>query len=322
MKKQLLSVCVAYTMLVIVVSGSFLYYLYTHHHDCTQRYVYVNPDIVCDDNDVIVKTSYRVLRDQLETYIDERRAAGQVDQVSVYFRDLVHGPIMGIDEHAAFAPASLLKVPLAFVFLNAAETQPVLLTHTLTYAGTSTVSEQRIAPQEFARPDTVYTIEELLRMMIVYSDNASYEALEAFIRKEPARQNIRFEVFQEIGIIDPRDRGEDTLTVRGYAGLFRLLYNVSYLNEEYANLLLQWLADATYDAGLRAGVPDIAVASKFGERILTDGTKQLHECGIVYFPDNPYLLCVMTRGSDWDALTTTIRDVSRMVWDEVESRRI
>jgi hypothetical protein len=49
---------------------------------------------------------------------------------------------------------------------------------------------------------------------------------------------------------------------------------------------------------------------------------QLHDCGIVYFPDNPYIICVMTRGDDVNELAPVVAHISKMVYDEFESRRV
>ena len=111
---------------------------------------------------------------------------------------------------------------------------------------------------------------------------------------------------------------DDFMTVKGYASFFRILYNASYLNKEMSNKALELLSKAEFAKGLTAGVPkDIVVAHKFGER--THGPeKQLHDCGIIYFPHRSYILCVMTRGDRWENLTSIIRTVSRIVYDEVE----
>jgi hypothetical protein len=67
---------------------------------------------------------------------------------------------------------------------------------------------------------------------------------------------------------------------------------------------------------------NIPVAHKFGERTgFAGGVKQLHDCGIVYYPKNPYLLCIMTRGTDFTKLESTIAAVSKMVYQEFDSRK-
>lgn len=105
--------------------------------------------------------------------------------------------------------------------------------------------------------------------------------------------------------------------------MFRGIYNGSLLNKENSNKVLEWLSQSKFKDGLVAGVPgSVMIAHKFGERLLEDNTKQLHDCGIVYYPDNPYLLCVMTHGNDYEKLEKVIQDISKMVYTEVDSRRL
>ena len=42
---------------------------------------------------------------------------------------------------------------------------------------------------------------------------------------------------------------------------------------------------------------------------------ELHDCGIVYYPEHPYFLCVMTRGGDRPKLAAAIADVSKVAYD-------
>jgi len=290
---------------------------------CGDAYPFINAEVVCGEPDVIKKTGYIEAREEIARFIKGERDKGGLSEAAVYFRDLKHGPVFGINEFTEFAPASLLKLPLALVFLSSAEDQPEVMAAKIQYVGISTVSDQRVKPSQSALPNHPYTIDELLEFMLVYSDNASYEALESFLAAAPHRMQLREEVFQELGLIDPRDRIESAVNVRGYASIFRILYNVSYLNSEYSEKVLAWLSRSEYKAGLVAGVPSgIVVAHKFGERILDDNTKQLHDCGIVYYAENPYLLCIMTRGNDWNELAHVISTISGMVYQEVDSRRI
>jgi hypothetical protein len=81
---------------------------------------------------------------------------------------------------------------------------------------------------------------------------------------------------------------------------------------------LSYLAETTFDKGLVAGVPEaVAVAHKFGEAGREDGSLQFHDCGIVYYPGRPYILCVMTRGGSFEPLYAAVADISRTVYEEV-----
>jgi len=290
---------------------------------CQSQYSFLNIDVVCGSPDIISKKEYTETRAEIIKFIEAQKATGTISNASVFFRDLKRGPNFGVNELADFAPASLLKLPLALVFLSSAENQPAVLTHKFQYNGQTTVEMQSFPPQKSAKPNQSYTIEELLKLMLVYSDNASYEALEAFLRKTPERTLLRFQTYQELGIIDPKDRIEEAVSVRGYSSLFRILYNVSYLNSELSEKVLGWLAESEFDLGLHQGVPkEIVIANKFGERFLDNGVKQLHDCGIIYYPENPYILCVMTMGKDFQKLAETIGEISKKVYEEVNSRRL
>lgn len=290
---------------------------------CDNNFIFINTSILCGKEDVVIKTGYIETQKKVESFLESMKKEGKIVNSSVYFRDLVHGPVFGINELASFAPASLLKLPLSFAFLISSEKQPELLDKKVDYIGEEQTFSQRVAPKESAKPSTPYRIEELLRMMISYSDNSSYEALEAFISNTPERTQIRLEVMQELGIIDPKDRIEKTVTTRGYSSLFRILYNISYLSPENSEKLLSWLSQSDYDKGIKAGIPEnIVLAHKFGERGVDEFTNQLHDCGIVYYPENPYLLCVMTTGKNFADLEYVISHISKMVYEEFDSRKI
>jgi hypothetical protein len=114
-----------------------------------------------------------------------------------------------------------------------------------------------------------------------------------------------------------------TLSVKQYAAFFRILFNSSYIDHERSERLLSVLSQVDFKNGLVAGLPSgVPVAHKFGESGYLEGEHQIHDCGIVYAPGRPYLLCVMTRGSDIASLETSIADLSRFVYDTVTSARV
>jgi hypothetical protein len=47
---------------------------------------------------------------------------------------------------------------------------------------------------------------------------------------------------------------------------------------------------------------------------------QLHDCGIVYYPKRPYILCVMTRGEKMDVLPKVIKEISTEVYRNVDEQ--
>jgi beta-lactamase class A len=100
----------------------------------------------------------------------------------------------------------------------------------------------------------------------------------------------------------------------------RVLYNASYLSREMSEKALDYLLASDYKDGLVAGLPPgTQVAHKFGEYERED-MNQLHDCGIVYYPRHPYILSVMTRGSDKQMMADTIAEISRLIYEEVDGK--
>lgn len=58
------------------------------------------------------------------------------------------------------------------------------------------------------------------------------------------------------------------------------------------------------------------MAHKFGEALDPQGL-QLHETGIVYLGNDPYLITVMTKGRDVHQLPQVLSTISRYVFDEM-----
>jgi beta-lactamase class A len=284
------------------------------------------PCFDCGHPSAIDKSGYAALEGRLRRYLDQRHDSGVLVRTAVYFRDLEDGPVFAINADERFIPASLLKLPVAIAHFAIEEEAGDLFDVELEYSAGGQWTFERMEERQPRTTGLIqgrrYRVVELLRSIIVDSDNLAYYVLIRHLNErypEGTRKLLR--TFEELGVTDPATTADETVTVRGYASLLRQLYNVSYLSADNSEKLLSWLAASTFDEGIAAGVPsDVTVADKFGERGLDDGSWQLHDCGIVYYPANPYLLCVMTKGSDWAALKHEAAEISRMVWEEVASR--
>lgn len=150
-------------------------------------------------------------------------------------------------------------------------------------------------------------------MMIVHSDNNAMQLL-----WQDLDQNILSEIFTDLGLGAPvQNATASTMSVKTYSYFFRLLYNASYLNREMSEKALTLLSQTTFREGIAGGVSqDIPMAHKFGERTVVAPNngpvqyRELHDCGIVYHPDHPYLLCIMTKGLSFSKLSQIMRDIS------------
>lgn len=282
---------------------------------------FINPLLECDTaRNAIENNELNPFKNKIESFIKNAFDKKRADSISVYFRKLNDGPWFSIGPTENFSPASLLKVPLMIAILKEAETNPKILTKKMKFEGIKDLTTvQRIRPSKTLESRKSYTVEELLYRMIVYSDNNAFYLLE-----DAVNSDIYKKTYDDMGIVNPYVVDEDDfISAETYASFFRVLFNASYLNKEMSEKAMEYLANAEFKDGLVAGVPsNIVVAHKFGEHKHMLGNNneiyQLHDCGIIYYPNHPYLLCVMTKGNSFEYLVADIKEISRVVYEEID----
>ncbi len=281
-------------------------------------FLYTNPVLDYDVSSSIMDNKNLNLEQDLQEYLEAKKWKNKTTHISVYFRNLNNWNRFGINEKEEFSPASLMKLPLLISYYKLSQEYPNLLKEKLLYIPDPIEQEitQNVKPEKTLKPYQEYTIKDLLDRMILYSDNKSSVLLENTIDFELYKKS-----FTDIGISFPEFKNgmfENNINIVEYASFFRVLYNASYLNRSNSEYILDLLSNTTFVRWLNKGVPNnIVVSHKFWERVI-GWEKQLHDCWIVYYPNHPYILCVMTRGWDWEMLENIITDVSRKIYSEVD----
>jgi beta-lactamase class A len=283
-------------------------------------YRFINPLLECDNFKKSKLMPLVALEKDLNTYIEKVITEKKCSHVSVYFRDLNNGPWIGIGENKIYSPASLLKVPILIATMKKADSNRSFLDIMLPYDKRLDIDFTPNIKDSSLQIGKSYTVYDLARRMIKFSDNEAKALLFNFLEED-----IFYQVSEDLGI-NYRGLNLDvnSITVKQYSSFFRILYNSTYLSRKMSEMSLKILSESSFNKGIEAGIPsNITVAHKFGERgFLDSNMKQLHDCGIVYYPNSPYLICIMTKGNDLDVLSTVISDISRMVYEKVDSKLI
>ncbi len=259
--------------------------------------------------------SYATLRGELNALVAQARADARLGAIAIDVHDLESGRELVIDADLKFTPASLFKLPTVLGILRMAEQDPALLDREVEFQPTPSDLRQEVPVATPLVPGRRYTVRHLVEQAIIQSDNDA-----AALLHEVSTVDRFLGTFSELGLRPPAlGVNDDFYSVREYAAFFRSLFNAGYLGPEMSEWVLGLLSRTRFRDGLVAGVPDtVEVAHKFGERRsdvhLPGMRQQLHDCGIVYFPARPYLLCVMTRGESIPELASVIRDVSATVY--------
>lgn len=256
-----------------------------------------------------------LIEQDVKTLIGENDPHTSHQSIGIYFRELSYGgTVFGIHSDLLFTPASLFKLPLMMAYFKQAQKDPDFLQKKITYTTDRNFNNAEYFKDiDFIKPGTTYTIEELIRFMIVSSDNEA-----TILLKNNIDPSITNQTYRDLGIDLPENSpNAEFVSVKNYASFFRILYNATYLSEEYSAKALEILTQTDFAQGLSKPLPpDIKVADKFGERTDTEtNTKQLHDCGIIYYPHHPYILCIMTKGDNFEQMSQTIQDVSKTVYE-------
>ena len=276
-------------------------------------YKFINPLYECNTGEEYGQEQLTKLQGTIQDYIDKLIASNSTINASVYFRDLNNGPWFGVNEKAQFAPSSLLKLPVMMAYYKLAETNPSILEKKVKYnEDPPGLIPQNFPPENALVKGQIYTVEELIEHMIIDSDNVALWYL-----MQNIDNNLLDKVTLDLGITTATDATPDNfMSVAEYSTLLRVLYYSTYLNNDYSEKAMELLARTNFTGGLVKLLPkNVSVAHKFGERDISNNIYQLHDCGIVFYPNRPYLICVMTKGPNFNDLETTIQQISRKVYD-------
>ncbi|MEK7595447.1 MAG: serine hydrolase [Patescibacteria group bacterium] len=281
-------------------------------------FIYINPLLECELSEEQNQKELKSFRAELNDLVNKTLTQQKAKHISIYYRDLKNGPWIGINEKEEFNPASLSKVPVMLSYLLLGQEDKAILSKKILFEEeTKETSVQFFKTDGTLEAGKDYSVDQLLVKMIADSDN---NATNLLVNNLTVEQILR--PYKNLGIPPPDLQSDYKIRIKDYATFFRVLYNASYLNKEFSEKALGLLAQSNFDFGLEGGVKEgLKVSHKFGERILKNpDTNQLHDCGIVYHPTHPYLICVMTRGNDFSALAEIIKDISKFVFENIDTQ--
>ncbi len=257
------------------------------------------------------------LKSKIETKLNELSTNGTITDASVYLRIQTTGEWLNINPHKTFSPGSLIKVPLLITYLKLSEQNKSWLTKEIPFIRPGV----KVPSQTFTSHQIVYgekyTVKELLRYATVYSDNNA-----TLLLNENMDVGAFEKLFTDLGLNKPNIHDPAfVITASEYSRFFRILYNSSYLTPENSQFALDLLAESDYTEGITKAIPpNIKVAHKFGEH----GNKtlhQLHETGIVFYGNTPYVITVMSKGKDIKKLPEVLSGISSIVFNELGSMK-
>lgn len=277
---------------------------------------FINPLLECDIASPLLQRPELVdFKRRLEALVNAHHATGEIAFASIYFRELNEGPWIGINEDAEYIPASLLKLPLLISVLKRDEADPSFLEKSVVFRGPRDENRMIVfRPPDTLVPGRSYTVGELCRRMVRFSDNNAATALNSLITAAELNRTLR-----GLGVLPELVETGGHVNVKTVSAFFRVLYNASYLDHKHSELALEMLSDSWFHGGIVSGVPEgVRICSKYGETAPGLQSFQLHDFAIVYHARRTYLLGVMTQGGNIVLMANFIQEISRTIYTEVD----
>ena len=264
-----------------------------------QKYPLLSKRILNDfPNDLLI--NFSPLRSDLKT-----KVADYGQDFGFYFEYLPTGTSIGVNSTQEFAALSLLKVPIVMAYFHQKE---VLNKGNEVITVTQDELDKAFGSLWEKGAGYRISLDQTAKLAITDSDNTALRVLTDHIQKK-----YFDDVYSGLDInLQTGDNGV-ILTARSYSSILKALYFSSLLKKDNSQLVLNYMTQTKFSDKLPAGIPgNIQVAHKVGiyqNQLFTD-------CGIVYIPRRPYLLCMVSNSDDVTARERMIT-VSKTVYDYV-----
>lgn len=279
---------------------------------------FVNQNSSKNINDLEKKYSFlskRVLRevptDILINFLELRNNVRLItdpykDSFALYFEYLPTGTSIGINATNEYYVASLFKLPVVMAYFKHKENNNITIDNKV-----------KIRPDEIdSRFGDLWkkgvgyeiSLEEAARTAIVDSDNTAAQVLGPYIDDRDFKN-----VYDGIDIDLKISSQGALLSPKNYSSILKSLYFTAVLNKDNSEKILEYMTQTKFDDKLVAGVPDgVPIAHKIG---VIDGQAYL-DCGIVYVPRRPYILCMVSKSNE-EIARDRMKTISKTIYDFV-----
>jgi beta-lactamase class A len=254
-----------------------------------------------------------MLKDKIKEFV-----YAQKGNVAVVVKNLKTNEEIKVNENLVFPSASTIKLAIMTELLNRANLgklnleDKIKLTEDMKTGGDGILKELEQGHE--------FSLREIMTLMIIVSDNMATNILIDLLGMD----NINAALVN-LGLTGTklhrrmmdsqaaREGRENLITANDLAHLLELIYYGNNINREYSNLMLNILKRQQVRGRLDLYLPeDLVIAHKTGD---LDNLE--HDAGIVYVPDNEYIICVLTNETQTNMDgREIIGKISKMVYEK------
>mgnify|MGYP001099902511 CR=1 FL=1 len=245
------------------------------------------------------RPEYGDLLIKLQQYISTRPG-----DISVYVKDLASGETLDLNSDKVVVAASTIKMPLILYVYEQAALGNIDLETKLIYTpeyfaqGTGILQGEPFGKQ--------YSIRELSRLSMEYSDNVAWKMLLSYIGQDKL-------TIYEKSLGAKATGGDNGLYITTPSDMGRYLERLLTFSDEHPEFgheVLYYMQNSIFSEGIPQDLPEeTIVAHKMGA--LND---KFHDVGIV-FGKRPYIITIFTDNGWEEVSLKTLADISKMVYE-------
>ena len=237
------------------------------------------------------KIAWETLRQKLTNEISQFKG-----ETGIVIKDLQTGWEFSYDKDKLFPSASLTKIPLMAACFLAANEDRLKLGRNIELKSSDKLSGSGMLKN--MNPGTIFTVEELIGLMIYDSDNTATNILTNIVGVDYL--NNSFNAFglkntklsRKIADYHARDRGiENYTTPEDISFILEQIYRRSLVNKDVSERCLKLLKLQRMNDRISKYLPvDITIAHKTGLE-----QNVCHDAGLVFTSEGDFLICVLTK---------------------------
>ncbi|MBI2552809.1 serine hydrolase [Candidatus Uhrbacteria bacterium] len=289
----------------LLVNAFFAFQTLRAPADKSQQFPYLSKRIFAENqNDILI--NFIPLRTALHEYVNK-----QDDEIGVYFEYLPSGISIAANDKLEGKLASLIKIPLVMGVYKQIENGKLKKEDILTVKKENL--DKRFGALWQKGEGHKLTTEEAVHLTLVDSDNTASSVLLSAIPN-----TLLDHIFDSLDVPKDKEGKFHIISPKSYSSILRSLYLSSYLSETSSNQILTILTQTKFNDKIPAGIPrETKIAHKIGVFSTKDDPRETYsDCGIVYVPNRPYILCIMVKSSE-DKAREYMQLLSKMVYGYV-----
>ena len=258
------------------------------------------------------------VRQQVKDYLNDLNTS-----YGLYFEYLPTGSNIRVDEDSVSVAASLMKLPVVMDLYKLAEAGTINLEDTVMVEQGDVDADLEYGDPSGLSAGQTISLRNAARLALHNSDNTAINIIKRVIKplltdETDAIQSldIAYTLADDEYSAGPLQDKVLKINARSYGSILKCLYFACFLNSADSQEILSYLVGSVGTDRLSSAVPkNVQVAHKVGSAI-----KAQSDCGIIYVPSQPYLLCLMF----WDyqdpsgkETTAYFNKVSKMLYDYI-----